>query len=151
MYTYNDVKDLVAKLEIQKIITQKQAEAININKVYQFTKSSIWDEMTHAHLVQRKKAFYISVPAKEIYHEEIEENILVQGVIDLFYINAQNELVLVDFKADYVEDRNEQVLVDKYDVQLKLYKRALEDALHRKVNKVYIYSTYLEKEIEILR
>ena len=151
MYTYNDVKDLVAKLEIQKIITQKQAEAINISKVYQFTKSSIWDEMTHAHLVQREKAFYISVPAKEIYHEEIEENILVQGVIDLFYINAQNELVLVDFKTDYVEDRNEQVLVDKYDVQLKLYKRALEDALHRKVNKVYIYSTYLEKEIEILR
>ncbi len=150
MYTYNDVKDLVAKLEIQKIITQKQAEAININKVYQFTKSSIWDEMTHAHLVQREKAFYISVPAKEIYHEEIEENILVQGVIDLFYINAQNELVLVDFKTDYVEDRNEQVLVDKYDVQLKLYKRALEDALHRKVNKVYIYSTYLEKKIEIL-
>ena len=150
MYTYNDVKDLVAKLEIQKIITQKQAEAININKVYQFTKSSIWDEMTHAHLVQREKAFYISVPAKEIYHEKIEENILVQGVIDLFYINAQNELVLVDFKTDYVEDRNEQVLVDKYDVQLKLYKRALEDALHRKVNKVYIYSTYLEKKIEIL-
>ena len=71
-------------------------------------------------------------------------------MIDLFYINAQNELVLVDFKTDYVEDRNEQVLVDKYDVQLKLYKRALEDALHRKVNKVYIYSTYLEKKIEIL-
>ena len=43
--------------------------------------------MTHAHVVQREKAFYISIPAKEIYKEELEENILVQGVIDLFYIN----------------------------------------------------------------
>ena len=150
IYKYDDIKELIAKLVMQKIITQKQAEAINISKVYQFTKSKIWDEMTHAHVVQREKAFYISIPAKEIYKEELEENILVQGVIDLFYINAQNELVLVDFKTDYVEDRNEQILIEKYKVQLKLYKKALEEALQKKVDKVYIYSTYLEKEIEIL-
>ena len=74
---------------------------------------------------------------------------MVQGVIDLYYINEQNKLILVDFKTDYVEDRNEQILVDKYNIQLELYKRALEDALQRKVDKVYIYSTYLEKEILI--
>ena len=147
IYTYNDIKELVAKLEMQKIITKKQAEAININKIYQFTKSKIWEEMINAHVVQREKAFYISIPAKEIYNEELKENILVQGVIDLYYINEQNKLILVDFKTDYVEDRNEQILVDKYNIQLELYKRALEDALQRKVDKVYIYSTYLEKEI----
>ena len=149
MYTYNDIKELVAKLEMKKIITPKQAEAININKIYQFTKSKIWEEMTHAHVVQREKAFYISIPAKEIYDECLEENILVQGVIDLYYVNAQNELILVDFKTDYVENRDEQILVDKYKVQLELYKRALEEALQRKVDKVYIYSTYLEKEIKM--
>ena len=147
IYTYNDIKELVAKLKMQKIITKKQAEAININKIYQFTKSKIWEEMINAHVVQREKAFYISIPAKEIYNEELKENILVQGVIDLYYINEQNKLILVDFKTDYVEDRNEQILVDKYNIQLELYKRALEDALQRKVDKVYIYSTYLEKEI----
>ena len=31
----------------------------------------------------------------------------------------------------------------------KLYKNALESALERKVDKAYIYSTYLEKEIEV--
>ena len=149
IYTYNDIKELVAKLKMQKIITKKQAEAININKIYQFTKSKIWEEMINAHVVQREKAFYISIPAKEIYNEELKENILVQGVIDLYYINEQNKLILVDFKTDYVEDRNEQILVDKYNIQLELYKRALEDALQRKVDKVYIYSTYLEKEILI--
>ena len=105
--------------------------------------------MINAHVVQREKAFYINIPAKEIYHEDLEENILVQGVIDLYYINSNNELVLVDFKTDYVEDRNEEILIDKYKVQLDLYKRALEQALNKKVNQVYIYSTYLEKEILI--
>ena len=146
-YTYNQIKELIQDLENRKIITHKEAESININKVYQFTKSKLWEEMTHAHVVQREKAFYISIPAKEIYHEDLEENVLVQGVIDLYYINSNNELVLVDFKTDYVEDRNEQVLIDRYKVQLKLYKDALEEALQRKVDNVYIYSTYLEKEI----
>ena len=146
-YTYSQIKDLVQDLENKKIITHKEAEAININKVYQFTKSKIWEEMIHAHAVHREKAFYISIPAKEVFDKELEEKILVQGVIDLYYINEQNELILVDFKTDYVEDRNEQILVDKYNIQLELYKRALEDALQRKVDKVYIYSTYLEKEI----
>ena len=146
-YTYGQIKDLVQDLENKKIITHKEAEAININKVYQFTKSKIWEEMIHALVVYREKAFYINIPAKEVFDKELEEKILVQGVIDLYYINEQKELILVDFKTDYVEDRNEQILVDKYNIQLELYKRALEDALQRKVDKVYIYSTYLEKEI----
>ena len=34
-------------------------------------------------------------------------------------------------------------------MQLEIYKRALEEALNRKVDKIYIYSVYLNKEIEI--
>lgn len=148
-YTYEKIKELVRELECKKIITRKEAEAININKIYQFTKSKIWEEMIHAHVVQREKAFYINIPAKDIYNKELEEYVLVQGIIDLYYINNSNELVLVDFKTDYVENRNEQILIDKYRVQLECYKKALEYALGQKVSKVYIYSTYLEKEILI--
>ena len=58
-----------------------------------------------------------------------------------------DELVLVDYKTDYVENKDEQMLIDKYQIQLKLYRQTLEQALNRKVDKVYIYSTYLDKEI----
>jgi len=146
-YTYDDVKQLVAQLEVKKIITAKEAEAININKVYQFTKSKIWTEMTQAKQVEREKPFYINIPAREIYKQDLDEMILVQGIIDLYYITAQNELILVDFKTDFVEDRNEQILIDKYRTQLELYKRALESALRRKLDRVYIYSTLLEIKI----
>jgi len=147
VYTYDDVKELVAKLQAQKIITAKEAEAINLNKIYQFTKSRIWLEMVQAREVQREKPFYINIQAKEVYDEELEEKLLIQGIIDLYYISKDNEFVLVDFKTDFVEDRNEQILIDKYKTQLDLYKRALESATGKKVDKVYIYSTYLEKEI----
>jgi len=147
IYTYDNVKQLVAELEAKKIITAKEAEAININKIYQFTKSQIWREMIQAKEVQREKPFYINIPAKEIYNEDLEEKILVQGIIDLYYITQADELVLVDFKTDFVENRDENILIDKYKTQLDLYKRALESATGQKVSRVYIYSTYLEKEI----
>ena len=147
LYSYNEVKQLITELEIKKIITQKEAEAININKVYQFTKSKIWQEMIQANEVQREKTFYINIPAKEIYEQDLDEQILVQGIIDLYYISKENKLVLVDFKTDFVENSDKNILIDKYKDQLDLYKIALEKALNRKVDEVYIYSTYLEKEI----
>jgi len=146
-YTYDEIKQLVAELEAKKLITSKEAEAININKVYQFTKSKIWQEMLQAKEVQREKPFYINIPAKELYNQDLEEKLLVQGIIDLYYITEQNKLILVDFKTDFVENRDEQILIDKYKTQLDLYKRALESATGRNVNRTYIYSTYLEREI----
>ena len=103
--------------------------------------------MIEAKEVQREKPFYINIPVKEIYKEDLDENVLVQGVIDLYYINSNGVLVIVDFKTDYVENRDENILIDKYKVQLDLYKRALSQALNRRVDRVYIYSTYLDKEI----
>ena len=146
-YTYNDVQKLIDELQAKKIITEKEAEAININKIHKFTNSKIWEEMIHAHEVQREKTFYINIPAKEVYNQNTDEKILVQGIIDLYYISQNNELVLVDFKTDFVENQDEHILIDKYKLQLDLYKRALESATGRKVDRVYIYSTYLEKEI----
>jgi len=40
-------------------------------------------------------------------------------------------------------------LIEKYKTQLELYKQALEQALHKKVDKTYIYSVYLGKQIEL--
>ena len=67
----------------------------------------------------------------------------------MYFIDKNDKLVLLDYKTDFVENGREQELVNKYKEQLNLYKQALEEALHRKVDKVYIYSVYLEKEIEV--
>ena len=146
-YNIEEIKELVEKLVVKKIITQQEANVINLNKILQFTKSNIWKEITKSQTVEQEKPFYISIPAKEIYNKNVEEKILVQGIIDLYYINQKGELILVDFKTDYVPDRQEDILINKYKTQLYLYKKALEISLEKKVDKTYIYSTYLEKEI----
>ena len=145
----NAEKELLDKLVAKKTITEQEANAINIKKIYQFTKSNIWQEMTEAQVVEREKPFYINIPVQEIYEKDLEEKVLVQGVIDLYYISSNGELVLVDSKTDYVPDKNEQILIERYSSQLQLYKRALESATGKRVDKTYIYSTYLEKEIKI--
>ena len=146
-YNLNDIKEIITNLQINEIITSKEAENIDINKILNFTKSKIWKDLKVAKEIYKEKPFYINIPAKDIYKEELEEKILVQGIIDLYYIDKNDEVILVDYKTDYVS--NEKDLIDKYKKQLELYKIALESALNKKVYKTYIYSVYLDKEIEV--
>ena len=148
-YDFNKIKQLIEKLQAKKIITEKEAQSININKVLAFTKSKIWTELKKAKEVYKEKTFYINIPAKDVYGEETEENILVQGIIDLYYIDKNGELKLVDYKTDYVQPGEENKLVEKYKKQLDLYAKALEKVYKKKVSEKYIYSVYLEKEIKI--
>ena len=148
-YSLEKIKSLIQNLEMNQIITEKESKAINPYKILQFTKSEIWNQLKNAKEYYQEKPFYINVPANQIYDEDIKENILVQGIIDLYFVNENGQVVLVDYKTDYVENGNEIELVDKYKSQLNLYKQALENALGTKVDKVYIYSVYLDKEIEI--
>ena len=146
-YTEEKINQILEGLVLKNIITIKEKETINVTQIYNFTKSTIWKELEQAKLVEKEKTFYINIPANEIYENDVKENILVQGIIDLYYINEKDELILVDYKTDYVKEEKE--LIEKYKVQLELYKKALEESLNKKVEKIYIYSTQLNKAIEI--
>ena len=146
-YSLEKIKSLIQNLEMNQIITEKESKAINPYKILQFTKSEIWNQLKNAKEYYQEKPFYINVPANKIYDEDIKENILVQGIIDLYFQDENGEWILVDYKTDYAT--NESELVEKYKKQLEIYKKALEDELGEKVSHTYIYSIYLNKEIEL--
>ena len=146
-YTKEEIEELIEKLIIQQIITEEQARVIDRDKIWKFTQSSLAKEVRESISYEKEMPFYLTLSAKEAYGEEIDEDILVQGIIDLYYINAKGELVLVDYKTDFVKQETE--LVEKYQYQLQLYQKALEKALEKKVARIYIYSTCLEKAIPI--
>lgn len=148
-YNLIKVKELINSLVEKQIITKIEADNINPFKILEFTKSEIWRELKTAKLIEREKPFYLNIPANTIYNEEIEETILAQGVIDLYYVNKNNELILVDYKTDYIEKNKKYELVNKYKKQLELYQEALEQSFNKKVSKKYIYSTCLGQAIEI--
>ena len=148
-YDLAKITNLLDELEMKKIITPKEKEAINVNKILEFTKSKIWEELKTAKKIEKEKPFYINIKAKDIYNKETDENILVQGIIDLYYIDKDNNINLVDYKTDYIENGNEIELINKYKEQLYLYKKALEQVYKKEVKNTYIYSVYLNKEIQI--
>ena len=53
----------------------------------------------------------------------------------------------MDYKTDYVEQGNEEELINKYKMQIQYYKEALEKITKTKIKECYLYSFYLEKEI----
>lgn len=153
-YNLDKVKDLIKSLLNRNIITKTEAESINLYKILEFTKADIWKDLKQAKEVYREKPFYINIPIKDILKNDTldlnsieDENILVQGIIDLYYISKEDELILLDYKTDYVEKGKENLLIEKYKKQLEIYKNALEMALEKNVNKVFIYSVYLGKSI----
>lgn len=147
-YELKDIKNLIHELMEKEIITKKEAENINPFTILKFTQSNIWKELKKAKEIYREKPFYMNVSSKDIYSEkESDEEVLVQGIIDLYYINEKNELILVDYKTDYVESGKEEELIEKYSNQLEMYAKALEESENKKVAKKIIYSTSLGKEI----
>lgn len=146
-YDSKKIKDMIQDMIVKERITKTEAEAISVESLLQYTKSDLFYELRQAKKVYKEQPFYRLLPASQIYEEEINEEILVQGIIDLYYINKDDKLILVDFKTDYV--KQEQELIEKYKEQLILYKEAIEISLNQKVDKMYIYSLYLQKKIEV--
>ena len=73
-------------------------------------------------------------------------NVLVQGIIDAYFLEDE-EIVLVDYKTDYVRRGEEKKLIERYHTQLEDYGQALERMTGRRVKEKYIYSFALKKAI----
>ena len=76
----------------------------------------------------KEQQFMIGVPASEMGHEDSEELVLVQGVIDAF-IEEPEGLLLIDYKTDRISGKDKEMgkerLKERYRTQIDCYERAL--------------------------
>lgn len=145
------VDGLLKKLVTDKIMDPQAAETIATGQIVTFLQSSIGQRMKRADLkgqLKREQPFVFSIPARELHKEAKEkERILIQGIIDGYFIE-DGQLVIVDYKTDRVSKRDgEQKLLQLYRVQLEYYARALHQLTGLPVKAAYIYSFALGKEI----
>lgn len=140
-YTKEEIREFTENLMRRNIISEIEFKNIDIEMLYNYTKSELWKELKQAKQINKEVPFYINIPAKQIYDEaEEKEMILVQGIIDLYYIDKNNNLILVDYKTDYVPNGNIKILEEKYKIQLEIYKKALEESTGKKVHKAIIWA-----------
>ena len=122
---------------------RKEAESVRVKDIWNFVEAPLGQRMKAAsekRLLFREQPFVIARKASELDPQwQCEENVLVQGIIDAYFIEDE-EIVLVDYKTDFVRRGEEQKLIDRYHVQLEDYAQALERMTGRKVKERYIYS-----------
>lgn len=133
-----------------KKMEEKEAESVRIRDIWHFLETALGQRTKVAALNRqlfREQPFVIARKASELEPEwQCGESVLVQGIIDAYFIEDE-EIVLVDYKTDFVRRGEEQKLIERYHVQLEDYAEALERMTGRKVKERYIYSFALGKEI----
>ncbi|MBO5954378.1 MAG: PD-(D/E)XK nuclease family protein [Clostridia bacterium] len=86
--------------------------------------------------IKKEAEFMLYIPYNELVESEIEDKVLVQGVVDLL-IEEEDGFVIVDYKFSSLPI---YVLKQKYAEQLALYKLAVEKAFKKPVKQTLIYS-----------
>jgi len=160
--TKNSVANEISRLVSEKYITQDIADLIRINELVKFASSSIIEDLKHAQKLYRELRFNIFLPASHFTtdnekKQQYEDNeVLVQGVIDLCFINSNNELILCDYKTDRLSQEMlnsyqlaKKELTLKHGQQLKYYSYAIESIFGRTPDKILIYSLAYGDAIEI--
>ena len=95
----------------------------------------------------KEQPFVLGVDALELYpHEQEGEQILVQGIIDV-YFEEEDGLVVLDYKTDRIFEADE--LARKYHAQLDYYGKALEQMTLKRVKEKILYSFTIKKEIGV--
>ena len=126
------------------------ANAVNPYDIYLFCQSSLCKRMLQAEQAGslcKEQPFVIARPANKISEEYTgNKDVLIQGIIDA-YFEEEDEIVVLDYKTDYVKSSEELVL--RYKKQLELYAEALEQTTGKKVKERVIYSFCLGKEIPV--
>lgn len=134
-------------------IEEKDKKYIDTDILSSFYKSKIGEEILNSDNVLRELPFTLSVYAKELNkdYEESDEEVLVQGIIDLLYTNKEGNYILVDYKTShYKDEKNKKRLIEHYTFQLQYYKKAVEKITKREVVNSYIYFLNNKEAVEVI-
>ena len=156
--TYIDeIREEVLKMVKKELLTEEEGKVVNVFKIQKFFKSDLGQRMLNSYKsgkkVYRELPFITEIPSSiieknldpKIYGEE---KVRLQGIIDAFF-EEEDGYVLLDYKTDYVKEGEEEDFINKYKIQINLYKDTLNKILGEEVKEAYLYSFYLEKELKI--
>ena len=158
----NGVKEELSRLVENKFIAPQVAELINLKQIEKFFKSNFYAILENAQSIYREQRFNILLTASHFTQDEEfkssidDEEILVQGVIDLFFEDERGNIILCDYKTDHLlpEELGDETLVikkmkERHGKQLEYYAMAIERFLGKAPDKILIYSLPFGDAVEI--
>ena len=143
-------------------IPRRMAELVNVEQLAAFFESDLYAALRDASDIHREQRFNIMLPAATFSeHPETVtmlegEQLLVQGVIDLFFTDADGSLILCDYKTDRLTPSEladpalaQAKLKERHGTQLSYYAAALYRMCGRRPDRVVIYSLPLGRTVDI--
>lgn len=147
--TTDGCKDEAKRLFERGFITENQLKLLEFERLHNFFTSTLYEEVKKSREIYREQRFNLEVDAFGSGEKiAVGKDILVQGVIDLFFENADGSYTVVDFKTDRVFGMGaEQTLIDRHKAQLSYYCKAVEEMTGKAVSKAVLYSFSLSKSV----
>ena len=159
----NGVDAELARLIDAKFLPPEHRDAVRIDELEAFFKSPFYASLSHATGLWRETRFHIFLPAASFTKDAAfiaelgDEKLPVQGVIDLFYTDADGKLILCDYKTDRLTPAEKKdpalaakMLSARHGQQLSYYARALQEICGRAPDRILIYSLPLGDAVEAI-
>ena len=128
-------EDITAQMK-QLGFSEEEIELIDVNLILNIKKQLgiFGDNLT----LDKEKRFLYKAPYNTLVEgADIEDEVLLQGVIDLIITDKNGYKYIVDYKLTSVNDEN--IVVDRYKKQLQIYSKSLQSALDMPVKGAYLY------------
>ena len=149
----NGMEEIKAQMDdflAKGMLSEEIKQHIDLSQIAEFFASPLGKRIQSSSQVFREKSFQVlrrvSDIAKE--YEVSEEKVLVQGTIDLFFVE-QDRIVLIDYKTN----KGKETIVslrNKYGMQMKIYQEALEMICQKPVMEAYIVLLNQNKQYDFL-
>lgn len=151
----NDIKEQLQELYEGEYILNEELKAINPYKIFNFFQSDLGRKILELNKnggkIYREVPFYTEISSLEIdktleEDKYRDEKVRLQGIIDCFF-EYDGDIILLDYKTDYVKKGDENNLKERYKKQLEYYSQAIFKMTGKNVKYKYLYSFSLEKEV----
>lgn len=130
------------------LITEDQGYAVQAEKIANFFALELGQRLINSKHVLREFKFSIMEDAKKYYDTDCDDQILLQGIVDCAIID-EDEIIIIDFKTDYVNPSNLAEKIKLYRSQVQAYAGALSKIFEKPVTGSYLYFFSSEQLIEI--
>lgn len=152
----NEIEEQLKELFDNEFLLKEELDSINPYKILNFFKSNLGKKLLEVNKengkIYREIPFYTEISSLEVDgtlgEKYKDEKVRLQGIIDCFF-EYDKQLILLDYKTDYVGLENEEDFKEKYVKQLEYYSDAIFKMTGREVKEKYLYSFYLDRQIRV--
>ena len=143
-------KQELARLINENILTPQEAASLPQEELQTFFESAFYlNIVKKAVVIHREVKFSANLPSSKLFAQAAnsQELINIHGIADCV-LELDDQIYLLDFKSDKISSLAQ--LAQKYKYQLYIYKVALAPNFTKPITKLFLYSWFLNQEVEIL-